>query len=173
MITLKQKETGWNALFVASLVAIAFFGWYSFLRTPERPTANRQTAQAMARIDAANDQADKALAEIRARTWNQTPEALAAQTLNRLTQIAERNKLALTSFRGDRTVEKQGLTEAPFVVVVDGAFPSVLSFLEQVDQPGSKLATELLQIQASEGHPGSVTATVGLLGFLLPEDKKS
>jgi hypothetical protein len=159
---------GWNLLFAVSLLAILGTIWYGFLRPtqPGQASSWKKTLDDLtAQSRTANDAAAADLAVVDNRTWDQSLDNLGSTVLGNLTRLAEKHKLQLSNFRTERPSGLANLSEAPFVLVVDGAFPDVLTFVQSVESPGNKLAVSLLQLSASDAVPGNVTATMGLSGF--------
>lgn len=175
MIDLKQKpELGWNLLLALSLATILGAAWYGFVDPIEKGSSlgpRNDLSVVNATTRKAQEQSTAALSEIRAKTWDTELRTLESGTLDRLTLLATKHKLQLTGFRTDRPREVAGMAEAPFVVVVEGAYPDVLAFSQRLEEPASKLVPELLQFSASDTTPGRVTATIGLIAFLYKEVK--
>ncbi len=171
MIDLKDRpDLGWNTLFAVSAVAILAALWFQFgfvVKPPNKPADNEDALRA--KSYSANDKKD-----IAPYTWDvsmASMDALGPAVLNSLTALSEKNTVQLTSFRTDKSIRVAGLDEAPFVAVVEGAFPDVLAFTHALESPSSRLAVNLIELSASDSGPGHVTATFGLLGFFFKEPK--
>ncbi|MGC4044513.1 MAG: hypothetical protein QM758_12030 [Armatimonas sp.] len=94
------------------------------------------------------------------------PEALTAQTLARLTQLARVRGVNLGGFRPQRTKVLPGVTEMPYAVQLRGPFPAVRGFASDLDAPGGKIVLRSLQLAASDGDTSNVTATLGVSIFI-------
>lgn len=158
---------GWNLLFGASLVAIAITIWYGFLRPqPVGASSWKHTMDDVtSRTRNANNVADSNLVDVNRRTWDVDQQNLGSRILARLNGLAEKHQLQLSNFRTEHTTSLASLTNAPFVVVVDGSYPDLLAFVNGLESSDSRLAVNMVQITASDASPGNVTATLGLVGY--------
>ncbi len=172
MIDLKDRpDFGWNLLLGLSVVGIAVSIWFGFISpVPQLSWISKtRTSTLNPTVERANAKIADDLAQIRRQSWKVSSETLGSAVLAYLSGVSEKNSVQLTGFRTEKTVDVAKLTEAPFVVVVEGGFPDVVAFARKLEDPSSKLAVNLMQISASDTGPGRVTATFGLLGFLVKE----
>jgi hypothetical protein len=172
MIDFKERpDLGWNSLLVISLLAILtalWFGVVSPVKTLEKSGAE-QVALLNATVVRANQKRQDDLHHIQGQSWTGPVETVGSTVLSYVSDLCEKHHVQLTAFRTEKSVDVAKLTEAPFVVAVEGGFPDVLAFSKSLEDPSSKLAVNLLQVGASDSGPGRVTATLGLLGFLVKE----
>jgi hypothetical protein len=174
MMDLKDRpELGWNVLFGTALVGIVVAVWFGFL-SPAKPVPLTIERNLVDQRQAAERQAVALKADeklIAGQTWNTSAETLGSTVLDYVSGLAEKHSVQLTNFRTDSPIQVASLSEAPFVLIVEGGFPDILAFTNALEDPKSKLAVNLMTISASDTGPGRVTATFGLLGFLFKEPK--
>ena len=54
----------------------------------------------------------------------------------------------------------------PFLVTVEGPYPSVTLFCQDIDKQATKLAVNLIQIASSDAASNAVTASIGLIAYV-------
>jgi len=170
----RKRETAWNAVFILSLAAIAIGAWYGFIQPkissgPISPTNDLSAIQNATRKVDQLTAAD--LSKVKGQTWDMTANALGSHTLETIAQLADKSHIQLSGFRLDKPVRMGRLTEVPFLATVQGGFPEVMSVVQSLEDPKSKLMVKLLQISAADAGSDRVSASIGLAGFLWTGDK--
>jgi hypothetical protein len=173
MSSVRQANLVWNGLFILAVLSILFTGWYGFLRPNQKPPTLNLRAQ-ISKIhkdaDAVALKAHPAQHKLHVLTWKMSPEALGSTTLSWLTELADRNHLTISGFRTDRPKDIDPLKEVPFGLVVEGTFPNAMNFVAALEDRRSKLMVSVLQLASADPQSDRVTATIGLSGFVRPED---
>jgi Tfp pilus assembly protein PilO len=99
-------------------------------------------------------------------TWTGDPEQIPPSALARVSKLAANHGLNLVAFRPQRTNESGEFRQLPFLVTVEGPYPSVTLFCQDIDKPSTKLAVNLIQIASSDAASNAVTASIGLIAYL-------
>jgi len=169
-----RSDAGWNALLAFSCIGILVASWFAFVRPKPHgdPMSHSMTSvqdilEATSEIEAHVATAQGHLME---RTWDLSAEVFGSKILDALTRLAGKKHLQLAGFRMGKPFPAASLQEAPFIVIVEGAFTDVMAFVGDVEQPDSKVALSQLNC-ASGGSKDHVTATLSLTGFLYKGDK--
>lgn len=175
MIDFRRKENV-PASFLAVIAIVTLVGTLAFLVFVPKPTTaglaektRRDGMKIRIKTKDAEDRLVLAKATVTTTTWPGIGDDVAPAANARLTTIATRRGLKLTSFRPQRTTAKTDLTVLPFVVTVEGPFPQVVEFTRDIDSPGTRLAVSLIQITSANDDSDRVTATVGVMAYLRPE----
>jgi hypothetical protein len=164
----------WDILLTLSILGIGVDAW--FISTPPKAPLDtsaglRQSIRAAeSKTQAVEDRASASLSETKDRTWDLTAEVFGSTALEAITGLCDKNHLHLAGFRMGKAIPAASLKEAPFVVIVEGTFVDVMSMVDKVEQPDSKMALSQLNI-ASGSVSDRVTATLTLTGFLYREAK--
>jgi len=170
MNDLSRPGSAWNAIFVLSLIAIGIIGWYAVHLPDTSGTALASAKRVrVATLNEAKYEASRRMAVdkmiVARRTWAVSPDLLGSQALGVLEGLAGKAHLTLADFRTDPPAQIGKITEVPIAVVVEGTFPDVMSFVDKLEDPESKLALTMLQVAASDPRSDKVSATLELAGF--------
>jgi hypothetical protein len=167
----RSSKMAWDLLFAISLVGVVVASWFAFVKPKPLAAAAKDPKVAAKAMDVAaadiEKGADAAEQQVKDRVWDATPEVLGSKVLDLLTRIANANHLQITDVRSERLISAAGLRQAPYVVLVEGAFPDVIAGLEALEETDSKIAVSQIKIAAN--NSGRVTATFGITGFLKQE----
>lgn len=158
-----NPKSSWNLLLAAACVVAVAAYVGGFVLAPA-PSAKPHLKL---RIDPKKTDAEIAtnLKQADVACWDGEPNEIGGKMLGKLTTIANTGHVQLSGFRTDKVSFSHGLRVVPALATVEGSLPDVTKFLEAVEKPDSKIAVDMLQIGASEGGPGKVTATVSMLAF--------
>jgi Tfp pilus assembly protein PilO len=115
---------------------------------------------------AARTEADRLDAEIAAKVWPLPTQEVGPAALARATEFAGRRNVKLSAFRPQRQQEVDGLSMLPFSMVVEGRYPQVLEFVQELENPASRLSVVLVQVAGADGATDTVTATIGVAAFV-------
>lgn len=175
MIDFRRKENV-PASVLAIVAIVTLLGTFLFMVFVPKPTTKglaEKTRQDGMKIRIKTRDADDRLvaakATVATTTWPGSGDEVAPSANTRLIAMATRRGLKLTSFRPQRTTAKTDLTVLPFIVTVEGSFPQVVEFTRDIDSPGTRLATSLVQITSANDDTDRVTATVAVMAYLRPE----
>jgi Tfp pilus assembly protein PilO len=111
-------------------------------------------------------EADRLETEIAGWVWTISPAEIEPAALARATSLAAARNIRLSAFRPQRPQEAGGLVMLPFTMAVEGAYPNVHSFVQDLDAPDTRLAVTLVQLSAVDGITDTVTATIGVAAFV-------
>jgi hypothetical protein len=65
-------------------------------------------------------------------------------------------------------VESESVTQLPFQFTVQGSFVNILSLVETLEQPESKLAVNSFALNMADSEKGELSATVGVVTYAKP-----
>jgi hypothetical protein len=163
------RLTGPQWVSVSCLVVLSALG--IFLLTP-RPTTKgmmskhrRQEVQLLADIDDAKKRATAARKVIDQSVWTGPTDKIAPLALAKINGFVAKHRLNLIRFQPQRTGSVAKLIQSPFVLTVDGNFPSVIALLDEFRTVNRKLAVNLVQISSADQSSSKVTATIGLIAY--------
>jgi len=175
MIDLKDHpEAGWNLLLGISLLVCVASAGFLFYRPPGDSSIARSqmdvTRTAM-RVHQTNEDSLRNGEEIHKSQWKEGSATIGSAVLSAVAKVADSCHVQLSGFRSDKLVGSSLVQEVPFVGVVTGTFPDVMSFVGKVESPASKLALNMLQVTTTDSKAGTITATLGIVAFLPTEAK--
>lgn len=174
MIDFRRKENV-PASVLAVVAILTLLGTFLFMvLVPKPSTANlaektrREAMKIRIKTKDADDRLAMAKATVTSTTWPGIGDDVAPAANARLTTMATRRGVKLTSFRPQRTTAKTDLTVLPFVITVEGSFPQVVELTRDIDTAGSRMAVNLIQITTANDDSDRVSATVGVMAYLRP-----
>lgn len=175
MINLKAKdEMGTNVAYL--IAALIFAGTLLFTILVPKPTAQsvlvkRDAEERSIVSQVTKDHADLALrkAKVAEATWAGPAEKIGPGALTAMNALALKHKVKLSGFRPERTSETAGLELVPYTVTAEGAFPDVLSFTKDIENPATKLCVDAVMIASSDANGDQVTANVGITAYRVQE----
>lgn len=105
-------------------------------------------------------------------TFQGHPETVTPKILEQVSAIARNHNIAIKSFRPQKTDAEEGIARLPFVVLVEGTYPNLVSFVKALDEPSVLLGVNLLQVSAADGETDRVNATLGLVAVTVPTENQ-
>lgn len=174
MLDFRNRENlGANVVIVASIAVLAST-LAAMLFVPKPSTrgleTERRNREFAVRLD--TQKAEERLKEIEEqvaeKAWVVPVAEVSPAALDTVTKAAERRNLRLVAMRPQRTVQIAELTQVPFVVTVEGAFPAAVAFVRDLEAPETKMAISLIQLGAMDGATDNVSMTLGLKAYALP-----
>lgn len=177
MIDFRRKEMVPSSTVAVSSILVlfgtfVFMAYAQFINPPttkglaERVRKDSLKTQLATKL--AKESAAAAEATIEANTWEGTRDVIDPAAMTKLRAIARKNGITMTAFRPQKEATAGSLTALPYVLTLQGPFPSVVKFTQQVDKPGTKLSVNLVQVNASSEENNSVVATVGVTAYIKP-----
>jgi Tfp pilus assembly protein PilO len=164
-----RPDLVWNLSLALALVF--FTGSLAFALMPQ-PDPNRVNATFQktlkvneAKLQMARTKAAKLQADNISQLWMGDAEAIGARSLDNVSKIAKARGVKLNAFRPQRPVQSAELEHIPFLTIVEGSYPAVVSFLKTLEQPSLKLAVNSVQVTATDGTSDSVSASIVLIAF--------
>lgn len=156
-----------SLLAVVALVGLGLFDW--LMPRPQLQGAvtkqrsdivvlQRDVRDLRGRVESLRAEKDKVL-------WQVGDDQIGPATLAKVSDVAKKAGVRLTSFRPQRVQEEGDLVRLSFVVAVDGGFPALARFLRDMENSDRRLAVSSVQISAADGATDRVTASVGLIAY--------
>jgi hypothetical protein len=174
MIDFRRKENV-PASLLAVVAILVLLGTFLFMILVKPPTTaglaektRREAIKIRIKTKDAEDRLVAAKATVNSTTWPGIGDDVAPAANARLTTMAARRGVKLTSFRPQRTTAKTDLTVLPFVITVEGPFPQVVELTRDIDTAGSRMAVNLIQVTAAADDSNTVSATVAVMAYLRP-----
>lgn len=150
---------------IAFAIAVAVFAMPKATEGSANSALARQLSTIRAETQAAiAESAGLSLANS-SRLWAGDAQQVGSRSLDMLSRVARALKIKLVAFRPQRPVESEGLVQVPFLVIVEGSYPAVVSFVSTLEQPATKLALGSVQVTSSDASSDKVTASIVLLAF--------
>lgn len=159
-----------TAIFALAILVMIGTGVFMLaVRPPSLTTAQRlhdenrdkTESQAFAAAKNAKEQA----AAIVPRVWALPQDQIGPAALAKVTTFAKAHQVKLTSFRPQRVADADGLTQIPFMMTLDGAYPNVVAFVKDIEASDSRLAVNQVQLSSSDGATDKVSASIGLVAY--------
>lgn len=172
-ISFKRPEDVLPSAMILAAIAILVIALavVLFAKVPSAQSVRRSHHMALRNLNDQIHKLDKtavdAQKEATDRLWTGNPETISTSILGSLTQQAAKLSLQVGSFRPQRTVLLDGMTELPFSVQITGPYKDVRTVLASFDTPSSKVAIESTQIESSvQSSTNDITATVTLEAYM-------
>jgi Tfp pilus assembly protein PilO len=167
-ITLTEKF--WN---IVSAIAILFMaGLATYDIVAPKPTEHQtlrtrkdNEARMVAQIQTIKDRLAATSADVARYVWTVPQDRIGGQSLAAVTNIAMKHSVRLLAFRPQKATDENGLTRLPYMVVLDGTFPSVAAMLRDLETTSNKLAVNLVQIASADASTDQVNATIGVIAY--------
>lgn len=160
------------AVVVAGLLLVAHFAF------PVKP-AGAQAAQNTRRdreYDASIKKLQLELTTSRAknatRVWTQAADEIAAATMAKVTSLAQARGLRVVAFRPQRIQEDTGITRLPYQASLEGPFPQIIGFVQDLETSKFKTIVSTIQIASADGASDKVSSTIGLVAYREEDPKK-
>lgn len=154
-----------------ALAALALLSGLAAYVRPNKPSAltssqkREQVQKANRDIEAEKARLDYLRRQVAAFTWRQKQEEIGPLALASVSQLARKHGLKLVTFRPQKTEQEKDLTRVPFLVALEGTYPDVAAFARDLENPKSKLALNMLQLNSSDGVTDRVNATVNVVAY--------
>lgn len=171
-----RQEAVPSAVTVISLVAMA--ATLLFMLLVPKPTtrgmdAKKRNQEFQVRL--ATDNARDQLAESRAanakRLWTVPASQVAPTALDQVTRLAAARNLKVIALRPQRANDLEGVTQIPFLLTVEGSFPSALALARDMERPDRRMAVSLIQLSSADGASDKVTMSLGMSAFVAEAPK--
>ena len=171
-----MNEQSWKIAAILAMVTAAGGLLFHLIMPIPKPASPQvkanQERKIRATIEDKRDRVTKSKATIEKYVWSAKSDELGAQAMAYINKLAAKESLKVSAFRPQRTQEGMGLTSHPYLVSVEGQYPSVMKFVRTLETKGTKLAVTTVQVASSDGASDQVNATVGVTAFRLVENEK-
>lgn len=174
-----MNEKAWSAVTVLAVFCLAVIAAGDFIvPKPRNPLTQHQKSEEIRKLKEGVAAQDKNLTAAKAAVgrylWNVGLDQITSKSLDSITALAAENKVQLQGFRPPvKTSEQDGLTHIPYLILVNGPFLNVVNFEEALEDPKYKLAIEMVQFASSDASSDQVNASIGVIGYKLPQQEAS
>jgi Tfp pilus assembly protein PilO len=159
---------------LAAVIVASALVYMIFVPKPSTVNLERKTQNQLYAVKKEEKANRLTIAEGKARvdklTWAGGAQQVAAGALSKVTEVAKNHKLKLVAFRPQRDQDANGLGQLPILISLDGAYPDVVAFTRDLETEESKLAINLVQVAAADAATDRVTASVGIVAYLNPDN---
>ncbi len=156
---------GYLAVVVAACMLVASFAFP--VKSAGAVVATR--AQEDRKLDASIETLRTEVSTLRAknllRLWTQPADEVAAATMAKVTSLAQARNLKVIAFRPQRTQDDDGVVRLPYQATLEGPFPQVIGFLQDLETSKFRAIVSTVQIASSDGASDKVTATIGVVAY--------
>lgn len=170
-MTIGDNIPTWN--FVCGLAIAGVIGCVIFDRVAPRPKTGLALAkQAKQQADLTNQitglkaDLDKAQKAMGSYAWASPVADVGPAVLDRVNRAAAARKVKVSTFRPQRVQEVAPLKAAEYSVSVQGPFLAVVSFVKDLEAPGTKLVVSSAQVSSTDASSSAVSASVGVVAFV-------
>ena len=157
-------------MIVSALVLVATLASLFIFKAPTSAAAKKDHNTKVMRTEQdtliAQKDADKAEAENKPHLWNMSLQNVGPAALAKITALAKTHQVKLSSFRPQRTIDVDGLTQVPFLMTIDGSYPNVVGFVRDIESSDTKLAVSQAQMTSSDGGSDKVSASIGIVAYM-------
>jgi Tfp pilus assembly protein PilO len=178
MISFKTKNDSASAIvFIFGVILIlGSAAWITLIPLPtEQASSGANRTQNLKKIKEATDKAESeavaSQAAIDAMLWTESAQEVSPKAFAIVNQFALKHHLKVASFRPQKPVDVQGMTEIPFGLSVDGSYPDTMQLVKDLETTDTKLALSLIQINSAEASSDHVNGTINFVAYLKPEVK--
>jgi len=158
---------------VSALIVIA--GTALFMVLVPKPTTAGMSQKLLAakkplltKIAISHQDTDNANQYLANRTWTGDAEQITTTSARKANDIAQKRGVKISVFRPQRDDKEDNVNVIPFLLTVDGPFPSVLAFERDLDVEENKLGISNVQISSSDPNSDHVTANINVVAYLNP-----
>ena len=174
MITSTTEKT-WNAVALIALVCLAALAVFDLVvPKPVAPSKHAQTVQKqllMRTIEIHQQDANAARTEVARYIWQaKKTDEIGAKSLSAITALATKHKVSLLGFRPQKASVQDSLTQLPYLIILEGDFPGVTAFLNDLENIQTKLAINMVQVSSSEANSDRVNANIGVIAYTMPPE---
>ncbi|MBX3115088.1 MAG: hypothetical protein KF836_11025 [Fimbriimonadaceae bacterium] len=99
-------------------------------------------------------------------TWEGDQEVVTPKILQTVSQLASSHNVNLKSFRPQSPVSDGDTIRAHFVILADGKFPDMASFMKALESNSTKIGTNVVQIASADQESDMVNATIGIVAYI-------
>lgn len=165
-----MNERSWNILSIAAVVAAGLILlWHVLAPMPSagkvvqaRANQERQLRETLKSLRA---RVTETRSSNESRIWTEPADEVGAAAMAYVSSLAQSKGMKVIAFRPQRPEKDVGVMRHPFMVSLEGSFPSIVSFLNSVETGKGKLAVNTVQIAAADGATDKVSASIGVVAY--------
>lgn len=176
-MTLGHNMATYNLLIILALVALTGIAAFDLLVKPGKEELKQQTEliesqkeQELADLNLQYrlEQArlDEMEAKLEAKTWLGNFETVSPVILDEVTDLARARGVNVRSFRPQKIVERDGLSQLTYAISVEGGYLAVLALVDDLEGEQPRLTVTQLQIAGTDAASDRVSASIGVAAFL-------
>ena len=171
----QSSERSWNIVGFAALIFLAAIAIFDLVvPRPVAPSKHEQAIkkqQMMRTIEIHQQDANAAKADVARYIWQvKKTDEIGAKSLAAITALAAKHKVSLLGFRPQKAYSQDGLTQLPYLIILEGEYPGVSAFLNDLENIQTKLAINMVQVSASEANTDRVNANIGVVAYTSGQD---
>lgn len=174
MIDFRDRESfAPNLVMIASVIALAGGLVLQLLPPPSDPglysrTRNQKTDALLnkKKIDELLVTTEQGVDKL---TWTGLTQDVNSSILIKLNALIKKHGLKLGSIRPQRSNTVDAINTIPYLVIVEGPFPKVLSFAREIEKPVNKMAVNSFQCTSADTNSDRVTGTITAVAYLNPK----
>lgn len=153
----------------AALVGLGIVAYHFFAPMPSANVRVNARLNEKHKLEQDRDQARSDVTKLRTDSdihlWKVPTDQIAVSALADVTDLAILHQLKLVSFRPQRIIEDDGVQRVPYLANLQGPFPNVIAFINDLETSEEKLAVNSVQIASADGATSLVSASVGIVGY--------
>lgn len=172
-----MNEKNWQlvayaAVAVAGAILIANFAFPVQTANSKVAQRTKQSRDYDASISKLRDDVMTERAKNETRLWKQPADEISAATMAKVTSLAQSRGLRVIAFRPQRTQVDSGITRLPYQATLEGPFPQVIGFVQDLETSKFKTIVSTIQIASADGASDKVSSTIGLVAYRVEDQKK-
>ncbi len=178
-LQLGNNTVTWNIVIVIGmLLLVGLSAAEIFIPKPGTVMAERRYQREKQELVASIAETDAKLkahtVEVEQLTYTGIPDAITPIILEEINKVAKTKYVNVKSFRPQKSEAGDGIVRIPYVLLVEGRFVDIVSFVRTADEPSTLYSVNLLQTASADGESDRVNATIGIVAFTRPpEDEKA
>lgn len=168
---MRANQQTYNALIGAAVLVMSAITIYDLLVPKPKPMTHELVAQQIAKQEKniAIQQADldKASKAVNKYLWNVPANKIQSTSLDAVTAMTLKHQVTLVAFRPQKPTIQDGLVHQPYLILLDGSYPNVMSVISEIEAPERKLAVNLVQVASADPSTDRIDASVGVIAYTL------
>lgn len=169
MISFRTKDDMVSSLIAitAILILAGTLGFMLFVKPPneQKVSKDKLVRDYKEKTERSKQEYAKAKAAIDPVLWTEAADKVSPQALSSITKLAQEHHLKVVAFRPQKPVDAEGLTQIPFSISVDGAYPDTMQLVKDLETSNTKLAVSLVQVMAADAASDHVTGTINVVAY--------
>lgn len=174
-LTLGNTVKTWNAVAIITLLALLGLAIADILiPKPRVADLHRKMGREQSQLKIAVSEAQRQLDAgdpSATLVWDTTAESITPSLLNKVNSVANGHKVKVKAFRPQKSETKEDIVRLPYLVIAEGSFVQVASFVRSLESGDLKAGVSQVQISAQGGDSDAVNATIGLVAYSKPPEK--
>lgn len=167
-------EKTWNIVAFCALIVLAAIAMYDLVvpKPAEAKTKQQRTFDVnmqMHNVEIHKSDLAKAQAASARYIWSvKKTDEIGASSLKTITAMAQKHKVTVLGFRPQKATSDSGLQVLPYLIILEGDFPGMSAFLNDLENVQTKLAVTMVQLASADANTDRVNANIGVTAYSLP-----